>query len=92
MPRTEQARALLRRAHNDAVALDALVGAPGVITAIIGFHAQQACEKGIKAVLARHGVSYRRTRVCNDGREAQQQWPGIEIPVWEPWAGRPSDG
>lgn len=57
----EQARSLLRRSHDDAIALRKLADDPEIIDATVGFHAQQACEKGLKAVLAAHGIVYPRT-------------------------------
>jgi hypothetical protein len=69
MPWMEQAKQLLRKAHDDAYALNRLVGDPSIVEAIVGFHAQQACEKGLKAVLASHGVPYPKThnlRVLRD--------------------------
>ena len=57
----EQARLLLRKAHDDAVALAKLAPDRDIVEAIVGFHAQQAIEKGLKSVLAAHGVAYRRT-------------------------------
>lgn len=46
------ARDLLALATDDVTAARALVGAPDVSEAIVGFHAQQAVEKALKAVLA----------------------------------------
>lgn len=55
------ARALLRKAADDlyvAQRLAADADAPGWI---LGFHAQQAVEKALKAVLSLHAVEYPRT-------------------------------
>lgn len=46
---------LLARARDDAEAVSATVAVAGVTDAIVGFHAQQAVEKAIKAVLAANG-------------------------------------
>lgn len=59
-PREEAAR-LLRLARRDQAACKALLGAPGVAQAVALFHAQQAAEKALKAVMCLHGIEYRRT-------------------------------
>jgi HEPN domain-containing protein len=46
------ARELLGLADDDLVAARALLDVPGVTDAIVGFHAQQAAEKALKAALA----------------------------------------
>lgn len=61
MPWMEQALLLLRRAHDDDTALRKLASDPEIIDATVGFFAQQACEKGLKAVLAAHGIAFPRT-------------------------------
>lgn len=48
----EVAAGLLARACDDAAAVRAVIDVAGVTDAIVGFHAQQAVEKSIKAVLA----------------------------------------
>jgi HEPN domain-containing protein len=60
-PQLEEARRLLRLAHRDRTAFAALAAAPEVALAVACFHAQQAVEKALKAVLCLHGVGYRRT-------------------------------
>lgn len=52
---------LLAAAGRDAVVWRKLVGDRDVHDAMLGFHAQQAVEKCLKAVLARTGVAFRRT-------------------------------
>ena len=52
------ARGLLDLAHDDHVAASALLDVAAVSDAIVGFHAQQAVEKALKAVLADRGVTY----------------------------------
>lgn len=54
----ELARQLLDRADDDVAAADALLDADRVSDAIVGFHAQQAVEKALKAVLAARQVDY----------------------------------
>lgn len=52
------ARQLLSRAADDAAAAGALLGVSGISDAIVGFHAQQAVEKALKAVLAARAVDF----------------------------------
>lgn len=51
-PDREQADLLLRKANEDADVLGALAGNLDIADAVLGFHAQQAVEKALKAVLA----------------------------------------
>lgn len=55
------ARMLLDSARQDAAACSLLAGGAGIGDAVVGFHAQQAVEKSLKAVLSAHGVEFRRT-------------------------------
>ena len=57
----ELAELLLRKAEQDEFALDKLIPDPKSPDEIIGFHAQQAIEKMLKAVLASATVRYRYT-------------------------------
>jgi len=57
----ELAAILARKATEDAVALRELAGNPEIADSILGFHAQQAIEKGLKAVLADSGVDFEYT-------------------------------
>lgn len=50
-----EASVLLSKASEDLDAVDALVDLAHIGDAVIGFHAQQAVEKAMKAVLAAHG-------------------------------------
>ena len=52
---------LLQAARRDAVAFAKLVHDSDVHDSIIGFHAQQAIEKALKAVLFQHAVQVPRT-------------------------------
>jgi HEPN domain-containing protein len=52
------ARELLGLAADDLTAARALVDVPSVSDAIVGFHAQQAAEKALKAALAATGRSF----------------------------------
>lgn len=57
----EHARLMLEKAAEDLYVLDLLIADTGAPDAVIGFHAQQAVEKAIKAVLSDRGVEYPRT-------------------------------
>lgn len=57
----ELAAILARKASEDAVALRELAGNPEIADGIVGFHAQQAIEKWLKAVLADRGVTFEYT-------------------------------
>lgn len=60
-PERDFARSLLRRAIEDLDALLALYEHGGIADAVLGFHAQQAVEKALKAALVATGWSLRRT-------------------------------
>ena len=60
-PQREEAARLLRLARRDECAMQALLNAPAVGVAVALFHAQQAAEKALKAVMCLHGLAYRRT-------------------------------
>jgi len=57
----ELAEMLLRKARQGEFALEKLAPDPAPPDEVIGFHAQQAVEKMLKAVLAHASVLYRRT-------------------------------
>ncbi len=61
MPAREMAQLLMRKAAQDAFTVRKLVDDPASPEEIIGFHAQQAVEKMLKAVLALRGIPYRKT-------------------------------
>jgi hypothetical protein len=52
---------LAQKAGEDAIALRELAGNPEIADGIVGFHAQQAIEKWLKAVLAQQGVVFEYT-------------------------------
>lgn len=54
-------RLLLESARQDEKAVAALSGISDIGDAIVGFHAQQAVEKTLKAVLSSAGIVFRRT-------------------------------
>jgi len=57
-PELEAAEALLEAAREDEAVVRELLDNPRIGDAAIGFHAQQAVEKTLKAVIARDGVDY----------------------------------
>lgn len=57
----EQAQLLQRKAAQDLAVLRKLIGDPVISDETLGFHAQQAAEKLIKALLALGGHEYPRT-------------------------------
>lgn len=72
---------LLAKATQDATALGVLVTSAEVDDAIVGFHAQQAVEKSLKAALATHDVAYPRAHnlghLIDLARDA-----GVDVPQW----------
>lgn len=60
-PNRELAQALARKAREDLDALVVLSDRDNIADAVIGFHAQQAVEKALKAVLVLRGDELRRT-------------------------------
>lgn len=83
--RQEQAALLLRKAEQDEVLIDAVLQQPQVYDESIGYHVQQAAEKLLKAVLAAHGVVYRRTHNLDElillVRESGIAFPGDLLSV-----------
>ena len=57
----EQVERLRRKAAGDEQAMTALLGVSSVPDEVIGFHAQQAVEKLLKALLSHRRVAFRRT-------------------------------
>ena len=57
----EHARMLLGKARTDLPVIESCIGNPRVETWAVGFHAQQAIEKCIKAVLTSRTIEYPRT-------------------------------
>jgi HEPN domain-containing protein len=58
MTSRDHARVLLGKARDDATALSKLAGDREVADAVVGFHAQQAVEKALKAVLSAQELTY----------------------------------
>jgi HEPN domain-containing protein len=65
----ELAALLARKAQEDAVAVRELAANPEIADGIIGFHAQQAIEKWLKAVMAARGIQ--EARIHDIGRLLQ---------------------
>jgi HEPN domain-containing protein len=61
MTPSDQAQLLLRKAAQDLAVLDKLIDDPSIDDETLGFHAQQAAEKAIKALLALAGCDYPRS-------------------------------
>ncbi|MCE5326659.1 MAG: HEPN domain-containing protein [Planctomycetaceae bacterium] len=57
----EQALVLLAKARQDEVLLEEVLASPRVADEIVGFHAQQAIEKLLKAALSLREIRYRKT-------------------------------
>ena len=57
----ESAAILLRKAREDLQTLEVLIGSGQAPASSMGFHAQQAAEKAIKAVLSHRNVVFPRT-------------------------------
>ncbi len=60
-PQLEESQRLLRLAHRDRKAFEALLQATDVDPAVACFHAQQAVEKALKAVMCFRDLEYPRT-------------------------------
>jgi HEPN domain-containing protein len=75
----ELAALLERKAREDATAVREFAGNPEISDGIIGFHAQQAIEKWLKAVMALRGIP--QARIHDIGRLLQLlEGDGVELP------------
>jgi HEPN domain-containing protein len=81
-PQREEAERYLRLARRDEAAFRALLASSTVDFAVACFHAQQAVEKALKAVMFLHGLEFRRTHDLEElsGTLADA---GINIPLKE---------
>jgi HEPN domain-containing protein len=71
---------LARKASADATAMRTLSGSSEISDEIVGFHAQQAVEKWLKALMALRGI--RQVRIHDIERLAEiVEKDGIELPV-----------
>ena len=62
MTRPDRATTLFRKASQDELVLEKLLADSAVDDDTLGFHAQQAAEKLLKALLCARGVDYPRTQ------------------------------
>jgi len=60
-PNLEEAVRSLRMADKDMAVFDYIKNAPGIALSSVCFHAQQAVEKSLKAVLYAHAIEFGRT-------------------------------
>jgi Uncharacterized conserved protein related to C-terminal domain of eukaryotic chaperone, SACSIN len=60
-PAHEEALRLLRLADRDIAVFMSIKDAPEIHLSMVCFHAQQAVEKALKAVLFRYGIQFERT-------------------------------
>lgn len=77
---SETSRILLRKAEEDATAVREFAGNPEIGDSIIGFHAQQAVEKWVKAVTAASGVRHSTIHDIDRLIEIVEA-TGIEVPL-----------
>jgi hypothetical protein len=86
------ARLLLEKAAGDEKILLRLIDEDDIPDDGLGFHAQQAVEKMIKAVLAHNDVSYERTHniayliTLLDGASIPKPDNAADLPNLSPWA------
>jgi len=76
---TNKAAVLVRKAEADAIAVRELASNPEITDEIVGFHAQQAIEKWLKALMAYRDMN--ETRIHDIGRLLQLlQNDGARLP------------
>jgi HEPN domain-containing protein len=75
------ATVLLRKARQDLEAVRVLAAQPTIADDVVGFHAQQAIEKAVKATLIAAGVRYGRTHALAVLLDLLEE-AGIERPEW----------
>jgi HEPN domain-containing protein len=83
-PHREEALRSLRMADHDIAAFEALGQHPEVHPAMSCFHAQQAIEKCLKAVLFARLVEFRRTHDLTELSDLLAR-NGVQIPVSSKW-------
>lgn len=74
------AQVLLRRAQDDATAVSEFAANERIADSVIGFHAQQAAEKSLKAAMAIRGLSLPRTHDL-DLLAERLEGAGAQLPV-----------
>jgi HEPN domain-containing protein len=83
LPKSERgdiAAVLALKADEDATAVREFAGNSSVADSVIGFHAQQAIEKWLKAVIAANGGTFERTHDLDRLIEGAQGL-GQELPI-----------
>jgi HEPN domain-containing protein len=86
MTRSDQARLLQRKAAQDLAVLDRLLDDAAIHDETLGYHAQQAAEKLIKALLALHGHDYPRSHnigllldlLASNGIDLPDRFEGVQ--------------
>jgi HEPN domain-containing protein len=81
-PHIEEAWRALRLADRDIKVFDILMEEPEAPLSIVLFHAQQAVEKSLKAVLFSRQIEFRRTHDLTELAQLLRQ-EGVETPVAE---------
>lgn len=76
----EEARRYLTLAADDLAAFQALASMPHIRQAIAFFHAQQAIEKSLKAILFAQGMEFRKTHDLYELADRIEK-AGIALPV-----------
>ncbi len=90
--RLDLARVLLARAVDDETLVRRVSPDTDIADAIVGFHAQQAVEKLIKAVLAARGVAFMKSHALSylvgvvEENEIEAPEALSEVDVLSPWA------
>lgn len=90
--RLDLARVLLARARDDETLIRKVSSDSDIADAIVGFHAQQAVEKLIKAVLAARGVAFIKSHALSyligvvEENEIEAPEALSEADVLSPWA------
>jgi HEPN domain-containing protein len=79
-PHIEESLRSLRVAARDIKAFEVLKEAPEIDLSTVCFHAQQAVEKSLKAILFLHQVEFRRTHDLTELAQLLRQH-GVETPV-----------
>lgn len=79
----EFAALLSRKASDDATAVREFAANPEISDEIVGFHAQQAVEKWLKALMASRGLAQLRTHDIDQLARALEA-DGIELPLPRP--------
>jgi HEPN domain-containing protein len=80
-PELEEAMLLLRKAREDAGAVERLAPDRDIADSVVGFHAQQAAEKAMKAVLASRGDEFPWT---HDLRHLMERLEAIDVRLPDP--------